>query len=178
MLIKFGFSCNCLESILKNGVKDMLDELYKAKGLSFLKTRVTQTRKSLSPLMLVALKKPELKNIWALRKPMLSGPRTKRSGSREMSHVTILLLNIPDSSEISFFMSAPIRLVKRWKRSLKAMVISRLVKSITGKTKDSGFSEIYGSKKDVSVTFEVNFEASTDQALARIFLMELQDSKR
>jgi hypothetical protein len=28
-VIKFGFSCNCLESILKNGGQEMLDELYK-----------------------------------------------------------------------------------------------------------------------------------------------------
>lgn len=37
---------------------------------------------------------------------------------------------------------------------------------------------VFGDDKNVSVTFEVNFEASTDQALARIFLMELNDSKR
>jgi Arp2/3 complex, 34 kD subunit p34-Arc len=30
----------------------------------------------------------------------------------------------------------------------------------------------------VTVTFEVNFEGETDQALARIFLLELNDSKR
>jgi hypothetical protein len=37
---------------------------------------------------------------------------------------------------------------------------------------------IFGSESDVSVTFEVDFESETDQALARIFLLELNDSKR
>lgn len=37
---------------------------------------------------------------------------------------------------------------------------------------------VFGSDKDVSMTVEVNFESETDQALARIFLLELNDSKR
>jgi len=37
---------------------------------------------------------------------------------------------------------------------------------------------VFGTKDNVSVTFEVNFEGETDQALARIFLLELNDSKR
>ena len=37
---------------------------------------------------------------------------------------------------------------------------------------------VFASEKDVSVTFEVNFESETDIALARIFLLELNDSKR
>lgn len=27
--LKFGFSCNCFDQIMKNGGQDMLDELYK-----------------------------------------------------------------------------------------------------------------------------------------------------
>jgi hypothetical protein len=37
---------------------------------------------------------------------------------------------------------------------------------------------VFGSDKDVNVTFEVNFDNETDRALARIFLLELNDSKR
>jgi len=37
---------------------------------------------------------------------------------------------------------------------------------------------VFGAAKDVSVTFEVNFSSTEDQSLARIFLLELNDSKR
>lgn len=37
---------------------------------------------------------------------------------------------------------------------------------------------VFPSAGDVNCTFEVNFESSTDQSLARIFLLELHDSKR
>ena len=37
---------------------------------------------------------------------------------------------------------------------------------------------VFGSDKDVNVTFEVSFDNETDRALARIFLLELNDSKR
>ena len=37
---------------------------------------------------------------------------------------------------------------------------------------------VFGSKDDVSVTFEVELGSVEDQALARIFLLELNDSKR
>lgn len=37
---------------------------------------------------------------------------------------------------------------------------------------------VFGSANDVSVTYEINFDSTTDQALARIFLLELNDSKR
>lgn len=37
---------------------------------------------------------------------------------------------------------------------------------------------VFGSKDDISCTFEVSFDSVTDQALARIFLLELNDSKR
>lgn len=37
---------------------------------------------------------------------------------------------------------------------------------------------IFGSAEDVSVTYEINFESETDTALARIFLLELNDCKR
>jgi hypothetical protein len=37
---------------------------------------------------------------------------------------------------------------------------------------------VFGSDKDVNVTFEVNFDNETDRSLARIFLLELNDSKR
>lgn len=37
---------------------------------------------------------------------------------------------------------------------------------------------VFGTDKDVSVTFEVSFEGETDIALARIFLLELNDAKR
>lgn len=37
---------------------------------------------------------------------------------------------------------------------------------------------VFGSEKEVNVTFEVDFNGETDQALARIFLLELNDSKR
>ena len=37
---------------------------------------------------------------------------------------------------------------------------------------------VFGSATDVAVTFEVNFHGVEDQSLARIFLLELNDSKR
>ena len=43
--------------------------------------------------------------------------------------------------------------------------------------KDESFW-VFPAEKDVSVTFEVNLNSVEDQALARIFLLELADSKR
>ena len=37
---------------------------------------------------------------------------------------------------------------------------------------------MFGTKDDLVVTFEVNFDNLTDQSLARIFLLELADSHR
>jgi hypothetical protein len=37
---------------------------------------------------------------------------------------------------------------------------------------------VFGSDKDVDVTFEVSFDNEMDRALVRIFLLELNDSKR
>ena len=71
------------------------------------------------------------------------------------------------------FLSAPIRMamnmVLAGKDGFKACQINY--------RKDERFW-VFGSSNDVSCTFEVNFDSVTDQSLARIFLLELNDSKR
>mmetsp|Transcript_17999 Transcript_17999/g.30648 ORF Transcript_17999/g.30648 Transcript_17999/m.30648 type:complete len:175 (+) Transcript_17999:203-727(+) len=71
------------------------------------------------------------------------------------------------------FMSAPIRLAAKGvlesKQQFKPCQIDY--------RKDERFW-VFGTDKDLSVTFEMNFSEETDQALARIFLLELNDSKR
>lgn len=71
------------------------------------------------------------------------------------------------------FMSAPIRaaitMIQAGKNDFKACQIDYRV--------DESYW-VMGTKDDVSVCFQVNFGSTTDQSLARMFLLELQDARR
>ena len=75
-----------------------------------------------------------------------------------------------------------------FKRDFLSAPIWKAMKAVVDKTaapkpcqidyrKDEKFW-VFPSAEDVSVTFEVNFQTVEDQSLARIFLLELNDSKR
>lgn len=169
-MIKFGFNSNCHKAIMSNGGQEMLDELYK--GL------VLPEEKSIKAAQItLAIDASGLAKTQKVKKTMgeeeANQIRAKNEEIRKERDEACDKIALRFSCFKRDFMSAPI--AKAMKMCLE---------------KKDGFQPcqldyrkeerfwVFGSGQDVLVTFEVNFDSVEDQALARIFLLELADAKR
>ena len=168
--VKFSFKSNCSKHIMANGGVEMLESLYKEHMLP---------ESEYDPLFDVSLKidTTSIPKTQKVKKSMdeetAAKVRAENETIREKREVVAEEIASKIAKFKNDFLSAPIR------KAMVASAGSEVIAPIEVPYRlDEKYWVVMPTKGEVIVFFSINFKNTTDMSLARVMLLEFQDSQR